>query len=89
MYYYRYFMVPQADPTLKNHIIRPHTRTTFCGWQEDVEDDRRRLANNMRKDCGICNRCLTGLRASLDTRGTEAVALHVYKELVDYLIRAG
>ena len=58
----------------------------MCGW-EDMLDDKRKLADDLRQDCSLCERCLERLRSALDSRGTAAVSLHVFKALVDRLLK--
>ena len=85
LYLYRYFAVPNDyGSPLKSHIIRPHTTETMCG-SNAMEMDSHSLGYDLRQDCCLCGQCLRSLRTLLDSRGTAAVSLHVFRALVDRL----
>ena len=80
---YYYFSLPRdASAPLKGHIMRPHTDVPLCG---QMKGDAYKPSYDLPAHRSLCAKCLVSLRAYLDSRGTEAVALHVYKALVDRL----
>lgn len=86
-YDYKYFCVPNDyGAQFKTHIIRPHMTETLCG-RNGLTLDTHSLAYDLRQDCRMCVLCLQSLRGFLNSRGTDAVALHVFKSLVDRLSR--
>ena len=85
-YSYKYFALSsEAGTTRKSHIMRPHTEVTMCGWEDLENDGRYKLAYDLRQDCSLCALCLDRLHSWMDSRGTDAVSLHVFKALVDRL----
>ena len=86
-YYYKYFAIPtEYGSQLKSHVIQPHTEMTLCGWDTN-EMDSHSLSDDLRQDCSLCVRCIDSLKATLEARGIDVVALHVWKALVGRLRR--
>ena len=79
-YSYEYFAFPsEAGAALKSHIMRPHTDVPMCGQELG---DSHKLAYDLPKGRSLCALCLDRLRAYLESRGKDAVSLHVFKALV-------
>ncbi len=85
-YGYEYFLVPNEKGLLKSHIMMPHTERTLCGWDEEHGmKTSHKVAYDLTPDSSLCGSCLNSLGAWLESRGTDAVALHVYKALMKRL----
>ena len=78
-----YFYIPKQPDERKSHIVKPHTETTLCGWDE--MDEKYKLSTDLRLTDVICLRCLSALIFSMDYEGTSVVSAHVFKTIVQQL----